>query len=101
MESAVAGLSVGTVVGLSVGAGSVDVFISTNLIFGTVSGAFGDLDAFLEGKRGKLAAPPLRARGRGIEGWWWYWWRRWCIQNFRNPFLMGFAKPKNTRTFSR
>ena len=54
MESAVAGLSVGTVVGLSVGAGSVDAFISTNLIFGTVpvGGALGDLGAFLKGEGG-------------------------------------------------
>ena len=68
MESAVAGLSVGTVVGLSAGTESVDAFISTNLIFGTgvpVGGALGDLDAFLEGEGGQLAACLLRARGRG------------------------------------
>ena len=62
MESAVAGSDeVGSaVVGLSAGAGPVDagLFI-TNLIFGAgvpVGGVFCDLDAFLEGEGGQLAA---------------------------------------------
>jgi len=54
-------------VGLSVGAGLVDVgLFITNLIFGTgvpVGGAFGDLDAFLEDEGGQLAPFLLRAQG--------------------------------------
>ena len=90
VESAGAGLSVGAG---SVGAGLVDAFI-TSLIFGTgvpVGGSFGNLDAFLEGEGGQLAAFLLRARGRGIVGWWGrYSWRWLYGQNFREIFLMGF-----------
>ena len=76
------------VVGLSAGAGSVDVgLFITNLIFGAgvpVGGAFGDFDAFLEGEGGQLATFLLRTRGGGIVGWWWWYWWRWrCGQSFR------------------
>ena len=74
VESTVAGSNEvrPAVVGLSVGAGSVDagLFI-THLIFGAgvpVGGAFGDFDAFLEGEGGQLAAFLLRTRGQGIVG---------------------------------
>ena len=77
VESAAAGSDgVGpTVAGSSAGAGLVDGgFFITSVIFGgvPVGGAFGNLDAFLEGEGGQSAAFLLRARVRGIVGWWWW-----------------------------